>query len=127
MEILIWGDNMKRQVSVSIFLAVLVIVLAWLYIKFNNEAGIKEDRLTTKNDINNEQSISISQDYISCPYYIKSEYGRLVVYDSKNGNVFMETSIEIDSLPNDIIEKVDAGIFFQTEAELYDFLEGYSS
>ena len=80
MGILIWGDNMKRQVSVSIFLAILVIALAWLYIKFNNETQPKNQNITTENDVSKEESITISQEYLTCPYYIKAEYGRLVVY-----------------------------------------------
>ena len=127
MEILIWGDNMKRQVSVSIFLAVLVIALAWLYIKFNNETQPKNQNITTENDVSKEESITISQEYLTCPYYIKAEYGRLVVYLSKTQEIYMETAIELDVLPLDIQEKIDSGIFFQTEQELYDFLESYSS
>lgn len=127
MEILIWGDNMKRQVSVSIFLAVLVIALAWLYIKFNNETQPKNQNITTENDVSKEESITISQEYLVCPYFIKVEYGRLVVYLSKTQEIFMETAIEFDTLPLDIQQKLDSGIFFQTEQELYDFLESYSS
>lgn len=127
MEILIWGDNMKRQVSVSIFLAIMVILLAWLYIKFNNETQPKKEKITTENDVSKEQSVTISQKYISCPYYIKEEYGRLVVYESKNQEIYMETSIETYTLPAEIKEKLETGIFFQTEEELYDFLESYSS
>jgi len=127
MEILIWGDNMKRQVSVSIFLAILVIALAWLYIKFNNETQPKNQNITTENDVSKEESITISQEYLTCPYYIKAEYGRLVVYLSKTQEIYMETAIELDVLPLDIQEKIDSGIFFQTEQELYDFLESYSS
>ena len=127
MEILIWGDNMKRQVSVSIFLAILVIALAWLYIKFNNETQPKNQNITTENDVSKEESITISQEYLTCPYYIKAEYGRLVVYLSKTQEIYMETAIELDVLPLEIQEKIDSGIFFQTEQELYDFLESYSS
>ena len=127
MEILSWGDNMKRQVSVSIFLAVLVIALAWLYIKFNNETQPKNQNITTENDVSKEESITISQEYLVCPYFIKVEYGRLVVYLSKTQEIFMETAIEFDTLPLDIQQKLDSGIFFQTEQELYDFLESYSS
>ena len=119
--------NMKRQVSVSIFLAILVIVLAWLYIKFNNETRPKETTITTENDVSKEESVTISQEYITCPYYIKEEDGRLVVFESKHQSVFMETSIETSSLPQEIQEKLEAGIFFQTEGDLYDFLESYSS
>jgi len=127
LEILIWGDNMKRQVSVSIFLAILVIALAWLYIKFNNETQPKNQNITTENDVSKEESITISQEYLTFPYYIKAEYGRLVVYLSKTQEIYMETAIELDVLPLEIQEKIDTGIFFQTEQELYDFLESYSS
>lgn len=118
---------MKRQISVSIFLAILVIVLAWLYIKFNNETNPKEHLISTENDVSKEESITISQEYISYPYFIKEENGRLVVYKTKNQELFMETGIETYTLPMDIQEKIEDYIFFQTEAELYDFLESYSS
>ena len=118
---------MKRQVSVSIFLAVLVIVLAWMYIKFSNETRIEENVITTENDVSKEQSVTISQEYTSYPYYIKVEDGRLVVFETKNQSIYMETSIEISTLPQEIQENLEAGIFFQNEGELYDFLESYSS
>ena len=127
MEILIWGDDMKRQISVSIFLAVLVITLAWLYIKFNNEARVENERIVTENEVSKEQSVTISQDYTAYPYYIKEEYGKLVVYESKSDEIYMETSIGIYTLPQDIRTKIESGIFFSTEQELYDFLESYSS
>jgi len=126
-EILIWGDNMKRQMSISIFLAILVIALAWLYIKYRND--IRPDNMQTKQiqQESEENSISISQEYTAYKYYIKAEDGRLIVYESKSQNIYMETSIEIDTLPLDIKEKLDVGIFFETEGDLYDFLESYSS
>lgn len=127
MEILIWGDDMKRQISVSIFLAILVIALAWLYIKFNNETNPKNETITTENDVSKEQSVTISQEYISYPYYIIEENGRLVVYQSKSQEIYMETSIEVFTLPLEMQEKLKTGIFIQTEEELYDFLESYSS
>ena len=127
MEILIWGDNMKRQMSVSIFLAILLIALAWLYIKFSNETQPKNETITTENDISKEQSITINQSYITCPYYIKEADGRLVVYLSKNKEIYMETGIESITLPSEILDKLETGIFFETEEDLYDFLESYSS
>ena len=61
--------NMKRQVGVSIFLAVLVIVLAWLYIKFSNEIQPKENEITTENDISKEEAVTISQPDPSFLYF----------------------------------------------------------
>lgn len=118
---------MKRQMSVSIFLAILVIVLTWIYIKFSNETETKENNIQTENDISKEESVTISQEYLSYPYYIKEKDGRLIVYESKNQQIFMETSIDVFSLPEEILEKLDSGIYFQTEGDLYDFLESYSS
>lgn len=118
---------MKRQISVSIFLAVLVIILALLYIKYHNETKPKEDIITTENHVSKEPATTISQEYVTYEYYIKAEHEKLVVYSCKNHEVFMETSIESDILPLNVQERLESGIFFQTEAELYDFLESYSS
>ena len=118
---------MKRQISVSILLAILVIVLTWVYIKYNNETNAKENVIHTENEISKEQSITISQEYLSYPFYIKEKDGRLVVFDTKKQQIFMETSIEAKSLPRELQENLEAGIYFKTEADLYDFLESYSS
>lgn len=127
MEILIWGDDMKQQISVSIFLAVLVLALSWLYIKLSNETQPEKEIITTENNVLNEQSITISQEYILYPYYIKNMDERLVVYRSENDSIFMETSIEIYLLPEDVLLDLEDGIFFENEEKLYDFLESYSS
>ena len=119
--------NMKRQMSVSIFLAILLIALTWLYIKFSNETVPKENKIQTENELIKDEAITISQEHISSLYYIKEIDGRLVVYESKNHVLFMETSIEKSTLPMEIQDKLDLGIYFQTEAQLYDFLESYSS
>ena len=126
MEILIWGDNMKRQINISIFLAILLVVMVWLYIKFYNETKLPEDRNSTEMSME-EDAITISQEYVSYMFYIKESYGRIVVYDTKNQTVYMETSIVTETLPTDIQTELKTGIYFKTEVELYDFLESYSS
>ena len=118
---------MKRQMSVSIFLAILLIVLAWLYIKYNNETVPKENKITTENEVSSEPAVTISQSYISYLFVVKVQDGRLVVFKKDNKTIYMETGIEFDTLPTEIKEKLNAGIFFQDEGALYDFLESYSS
>lgn len=118
---------MKRQVSVSIFLSILVIILALMYIKFSNETRIEENIITTENNVSNDPSVTISQEYVYYMYYIKVVDGRLVVFENKNQSIFMETSIEFSTLSKELQEKIENGIFFQTESQLYDFLESYSS
>ena len=118
---------MKRQMSVSIFLAILLIALAWLYIKFSNETSPKENKISTENEMSSEPAITISQDYISYLFFVKVEDGRLVVYENTHKTIYMETSIEYHTLPVEVQKKADMGIFFKNEGELFDFLESYSS
>lgn len=126
MEILVWGDKMKRQTSISIFLAILVILLALLYIKFTNDTQQKKDGTLT-NEEKTEDALEISQDYVTYLYYVKEEQGRLVVYEVKTQEIFAQTSIQTKYLPKDINQQLEAGIYFETESDLYNFLESYSS
>ena len=116
--------NMKRQISISIFLAILVIALAWLYIKFSNDTQLNDKGVLTEEE---EQAQEISQEYVSYQFYIKNEDGRLVVYETETQKTYAQTGIESETLPVEIQSELDTGIFFQTEADLYNFLESYSS
>ena len=127
MEILIWGDNMKRQISVSILFAILLIAMVWLYIKFYNERKPQSEELTTEQHITKEEALEISNEYTSYAYYAKDEDGRVIVHSVKSPKLSMETGIETFALPSVIQEKLEEGIFFETEEDLYDFLENYSS
>lgn len=127
MEILVWGDKMKRQISISIFLAIVVILLALLYIKFSNDTQLNDNGVLTEEKINEEQSLEISQEYISYQFYIKDDNGRLVVYEVKTQEIFTQTAIQTEMLPLEIQQELSVGIYFKTESELYNFLESYSS
>lgn len=128
MEILIWGDNMKRQISISIIFAIFLIILVWMYIKFYNENGLADPKISTEiSSENEEENIPISKEYQSFKFYIRDEQGKVVVYTMKNNKFYMETGIFTYTLPAEIQTKLLAGIFFETEVELYDFLESYSS
>ena len=119
---------MKRQISISIFLAILVIILALLYVKFFNDTKQNENGvLTEENQNQKEEALTISQTYVYYPYYLKEEYGRLVVYEAKTQTIYAQTGIETEYLPVEIQEDLKSGIFFESEEELYNFLESYSS
>ena len=126
MEILIWGDNMKRQISISILLAILVIALTWLYIRFYNDTQLHDNGVLTKENTQ-ENSREISQEYVAFAYYIKDDHGRLVVYEAETQQIYAQTGIETDTLPLEIQSNLSTGIFFQSEEDLYNFLESYSS
>ena len=118
---------MKRQISVSIFFAILLIVMVWFYIKIYNDRKPIVDERSTEQSVIKEDAVEISQKYENYDYYVKDEDGRVVVYSTKNEKLMMETGIETFSLPSVIQEKLEEGIFFETEEKLYDFLENYSS
>ena len=118
---------MKRQISISIFFAILLIVMVWFYIKTYNDRKPIADEITTEQSITKEEAVEIGKVYENYAYYAKNEDGRIVVYSVKNQNLKMETGIEIFSLPSRIQKMLDEGIFFETEEKLYDFLENYSS
>ena len=60
-------------------------------------------------------------------FYILEQDHRLVVYEAKTGRLYMDTGIFANDLPAELYEELKIGIFFETEADLYDFLESYSS
>ena len=128
MEILIWGDDMRRQISISFLCAIILIVLMWLYIKFYNENKLTENEFTTEiNYESKEDAQKVSIEDITYQFFIRDENGRVVVYTTKEQEVYMETGIETIALPSYLQERITSGIFFKNEKELYDFLESYSS
>lgn len=132
MQILIWGDNMKKQISVCIFLSVVLIALSLAFIKFNNTKKeyeqadhtqlteeTQESQELVETDTQHEES-----EYMFC---IFEKDNQLVVYEAKTDMFYMETGIVTEDLPTEIRENLKNGIFLKTESDLYDFLESYSS
>ena len=121
---------MKRQISISILLVAFAIFLTLLYVKVINESKLQEERIQKNEQLvkkNTEESIAISQEDIGYMFYLQEEEGRLVVFHAKTKEKYMDTGIVTESLPENMKERLKSGIFFQTEGELYDFLESYSS
>jgi hypothetical protein len=50
-----------------------------------------------------------------------------VVYYADRTTVFFNSGVRADALPTDLQESLSSGISFANEAELYEFLENYSS
>ena len=56
-----------------------------------------------------------------------AEDGYLTVYDGNRRQVILYTDIPVFSLPQAMQEEVMDGKYIQTEEELYNLLESYSS
>ncbi|MGI6070634.1 MAG: hypothetical protein ACOYBE_09425 [Blautia sp.] len=60
-------------------------------------------------------------------YYLKEEDGNVVVYKGDKKTVFEPTQIALNSLPEKLQKEIREGKFIDSEEELYNFLENYSS
>lgn len=126
MQILIWGDEMKRKISICIIVLIAVIVLIILFTNDKKETIPKETE-TLEVTEETETVLPANTDNIHYAYLVKAREQKLVVYCSDGETVYFETGIAVRSLSESMQQKAEEGIGFFTEADLYDFLESYSS
>lgn len=126
MQILIWGDEMKRKISICIIVLITVIVLIILFTNEKKETMPKETE-TLEVTEETETVLPANTDNIHYAYLVKAREQKLVVYCSDGETVYFETGIAVRSLSESMQQKAEEGIGFFTEADLYDFLESYSS
>lgn len=126
MQILIWGDEMKRKISICIIVLIAVIVLIILFTNEKKETMPKETE-TLEVTEETEAVLPANTDNIHYAYLVKAKEQKLVVYCSDGETVYFETGISVRSLSESLQQKAEDGIGFFTEADLYDFLESYSS
>lgn len=126
MQILIWGDEMKRKISICIIVLIAVIVFIILFTNEKKETMPKETE-TLEVTEETETVLPANTDNIHYAYLVKATEQKLVVYCSDGETVYFETGISVKSLSESLQQKAEDGIGFFTEADLYDFLESYSS
>lgn len=59
-------------------------------------------------------------------YYMKLSGNQIVIYRSDH-SLFEYTDLQQELLPNTLLEELRNGKYFRNEAELYEFLETYTS
>ena len=60
-------------------------------------------------------------------YYLVAEEGYLIVYDSEKESVNLFTHMPLTEFPIKEQERLMEGIWFSTMAEIFSYLESYSS
>lgn len=128
---------MKKTTSICLFTGMifllLILAVYLLFTQQNTEAERKDfseatEEILSENDtaenIRTTESIAIYEPFT---YVIKQKDGILVVYQSDGVTEFFETNIRIRDLDKEMIKKLENGIFFSDDQELYAFLESYSS
>ena len=134
----IWSDGMKKTTSICLFTGMIFLLLVMVvYLLFTQQdTGEKEQDLAAateenagrkriqKKNLKTTESLAVYESYA---YVIKQKDGILVVYQSDGITEFFETNIRIRDLNEDMVKKLENGIRFSDDQELYAFLESYSS
>ena len=121
--------NMKRQIIICVILITLLVFFIFLFNKIikrdeNHGNGIETERIYTENNTDKATEISKDSGY---RYVIMEEEGRLTVYETTYNTIFMDTAIKAIYLPEELQEDLLDGIYFETDKDMFDFLESYSS
>ena len=131
---------MKQKIGVCIFSAIIVLGAA-VTIRIVGEKNIPPEELeidTEENTQNSEEipvqvavdtqeeTVTTNKELEYHAYNLQIKNDKLVVCTSKN-EVFFETGIWMEELPDYIIADISSGLYFDSEDELYSFLESYSS
>ena len=128
---------MKKTTSICLFTGMIFLLLVMVvYLLFTQQdTGEKEQDLAaateempaetdTEKELKTTESLAVYEPYT---YVIKQKDGILVVYQSDGITEFFETNIRIRDLNEDMVKKLENGIRFSDDQELYAFLESYSS
>lgn len=74
--------------------------------------------------IDSAESMAVQKPY---RFVIKILEGKLAVYGSDGTTVFFETGIDAANLEESLLNRIEEGLFFEAETDLYEFLENCSS
>ena len=121
--------KLKRQIIICVILIIFLLLFVFLLNKIkerndSNENGNGTEQILTEKHTEKATEILKNSGY---KYVIIEEEGRLTVYETTNQTVFLETAIKVKYLPSELQEDLLDGIYFETDKDMFDFLESYSS
>lgn len=121
-----WVMIMKKMISICFLIVFLTAGALW--IDQNITGQPENENIILSNNTENSEEMTESMSILpGAKYYIASENGKIVIYHSDKETIYYETSISTSQLPDEIKEKIKNGFFIETDMELYEFLENYSS
>ncbi|HIW84200.1 MAG TPA: hypothetical protein H9873_07755 [Candidatus Dorea gallistercoris] len=127
---------MKNKYGIGFFavaiIAVLVITCAYQFTfqKAKEKAQAQTEEETQEQNPSLEEEESVTADGAALKedcYYLMEVNGYIVVYLSDRQTPYEYTDIRFDDLPASLREEVRNGKYVEGEAQLYGFLENYSS
>ena len=110
---------MNKKYSIG-FLIVIIALVGLLFLAYR----ISYHRALGKQE---EQDKQMVQHELEPCYYIKEQDGYVIVYEADQKTPYEYTSILAEDLPNHVKKQLEKGIKFTSLAQVYGFLENYSS
>lgn len=110
---------MKKRYGVGFLLGIILLILIALFIfAYDRSYNHALEKNNTVERTKTEQELC---------YYIKESDGYVTVYEHDGKTVYEYTTILVNSLPEEIQEKLKDGIKVTSLGQVYGFLENYSS
>lgn len=123
---------MKKTISICLFAALLLAVclVAAFYRNGRPEEALPDATLVATEQATESaqpvtaESMQVQKAY---RYILRAKDDFLVVYEQDGTTILLETHIHIDELSDETKALLTDGIYVESESELYDLLESYSS
>ncbi|MBP3488154.1 MAG: hypothetical protein J6K53_07130 [Roseburia sp.] len=123
---------MKKTISICLFAALLLAVclFAAFYRNRRPEEALPDATLVATEQATESaqpvtaESMQVQKAY---RYILRAKDDFLVVYEQDGTTILLETHIHIDELSDETKALLTDGIYVESESELYDLLESYSS
>lgn len=107
---------MKKGKRIGICLFIIGAVLFFCYL-------VEKDEKIAEKTLVNSKTIPVLTEQ---NYYMKVQGGQIVIFN-RDHSVFEFTDLNLDFLPGEIKKELYRGKPFESQEELYEFLETYSS
>lgn len=114
----------KLIYSVSVFMFLFVLSSAF----YNSyQVSLLRDQVKELEELQDSQTLTVGTPTTLSGYYLKETEGKVCVFRGDKVTVYEQTSIPLDILPNSLQKEISQGKYLESEIELYNFLENYSS
>lgn len=122
---------MKRSLSICILVIfLLAILIGYGLLRNNYKSNVTDDEsqiLVDKEENTTEKTVETNIVVEANEYFLTNDNGNLVITD-KNGEIFCNTNISFEAMGAEDKKMIEEGNYgFKNIAEVYDFLESYSS
>lgn len=110
---------MDKKYSIGFLIGIIVLIgLFFLAYRISYNRALDKQEAEEKQMVQNELEIC---------YYIKEADGYVIVLESDQKTPYEYTSILVEDLPDYVQKQLKNGIKFTSLAQVYGFLENYSS